>query len=530
MMKRLALLCILLSTVATVVYADDVHTRVKYVGAGQVYLDAGRLQGVQQGDTVLIRRHDVTLATLLATFVADHSTSCNVPADIPPLHEGDEAIITVATASAPAAKEDTTRATQVSPPSISPVETRVRRANRVSGRIGVQYFAQGDHNALHFDFQRPSLTLRLLVTNLWGSAYKLSVRMNGRRTIRQRELGPNTQSGWTGRVYEIALSYDDPNASVSYAAGRVLPDHLRGILPFDGMQAAYRLNRSVAVGAVAGTLPDLTTTEPTGSETQFGAYAVYERGGGRSLSATLGMIGQYHRGIVSREFIYQQFNCAFDPKFYMFESGEINVNRGWKRNAGERAFDLANVQVSAGYNPLSPVTLALSVDDRANYRTWETRTTPDSLFDDSRRQGTHVNAAWRAWRPLRLTAGGGLSWRDAAGHAARSTNLGAALADLPLRGTTISLAWSAFDNAYISGAQPSLMLAQQLGARLLASVQIGRNTYRYQTDGAHVKNNWFKVQADAYLTRALYAATYFETYRGDSPDVNSFFVELGIRL
>jgi hypothetical protein len=530
MMKHLAILCILLLALAALVRAEEVHTRVKYVGAGQVYLDAGRLQGVQSGDTVIIRRHDAQLVTLLATFVADHSTSCNVPAKTPELRVDDEVVILITAAPTTAAKEDTTHPVSAIAATVSPGNVKVRRTNHVSGRIGVQYLMQSDHDPLHFNYQQPSLTVRLLVEDLWGSPYQLSVRMNGRRTIRQQELGPNTQSGWTGRVYEIALAYTDPNAAFSWAAGRVLPDHLRGILPFDGMQAAYRVSNQVAVGGVAGTLPNLTTTEPSGSETQFGAYAAYERDGGHSLSATVGLIGQYHRGIVSREFIYQQVSYIPQARFYMFESGEVNVNRAWKRGAGERAVDLANMLVSAGYNPVSSIMLGLSVDDRANYRTWETRTTPDSLFDDSRRQGTHLNMAWRAWRLLRLTAGGGLSWRDAAGHAARSANFGASLADLPMSGTTVSLAWMTFDNAYIRGSQPSAQVSQQLAARWLVSAQIGSNTYDYQTGGANVKNNWFKIQADVFFTRAIYAATYFEAYRGDSPDVNNFFVEWGIRL
>jgi hypothetical protein len=530
MIKRLIFFFILLWAILATVDAEEVHTRVKYVGAEQVYLDAGRLQGVQQGDTVFIQRGHMSLDTLLATFVADHSTSCNVPPSSPVLRVDDEAIIFIRAAAISVVQADTTQTQQVSPSFVQQNSLKARRANRVSGRLGVQYLTQSDHDVLHFNYWQPSLTVRLLVEDLWGSAYKLSVRMNGRRTIRERDLGPNTRSAWTGRVYEIALWYDDPHSVLSYAAGRVLPDHLRGIQPFDGMQAAYRLNDKVVVGAMAGTLPDLTTSEPTGSATQFGGYALYERGAGRSFSATIGLIGQYHRGVVSREFIYQQFSYVPSARFNLYESGEVNVNRAWKRAAGERSLDLANILVSANYTPISSFMLGLSVDDRANYRTWENRTTPDSLFDNSRRQGAHVNAAWRVWRPLRVMAGSGWSWRDATGRAARSANIGATLVDLPVRGMMLSPAWMTFDNAYIRGSQPSFLLSQQVAARWLASVQMGRNTYNYQVGGTRVQNHWFKVQADAYVTRSLYATAYFETYRGDSPDVNSFFVEWGIRL
>ena len=54
-------------------------------------------------------------------------------------------------------------------------------------------------------------------------------------------------------------------------------------------------------------------------------------------NATLAAAGEYYKGQISREFVYEQTNYSLSDKWSGYQSAEININRGWRKTSGTSA-------------------------------------------------------------------------------------------------------------------------------------------------------------------------------------------------
>ncbi|HEY6555245.1 MAG TPA: hypothetical protein VI669_17945, partial [Vicinamibacteria bacterium] len=76
---------------------------VKYRSAANVYLDAGRAQGLIVGDRLRVVAGDATVAELEVLFAAEQSASCRVVSETRPVRAGDKAVLVPRKETAPAA-------------------------------------------------------------------------------------------------------------------------------------------------------------------------------------------------------------------------------------------------------------------------------------------------------------------------------------------------------------------------------------------------------------------------------------------
>ena len=82
-MRVLGMAALLLTLVLTAApqvarATDEAVCTVRYVSSEHVYLDAGRLAGLDVGAAVRVLRDGVQLGELLVVHAADHSASCRV--------------------------------------------------------------------------------------------------------------------------------------------------------------------------------------------------------------------------------------------------------------------------------------------------------------------------------------------------------------------------------------------------------------------------------------------------------------------
>ncbi len=512
---------------------DEVHTTVKYISASGIYLDAGRLHGVCAGDRVDVMRSDSLLAILEVQFVADGSSSCRLLESTGVIRVGDLAVISVAfptSADTLISRPETLPESVNEEPVLRP-ERRNTRANRFSGRVGFTSMWQEDRAESSNNIAQPALTVRVRAENLLSTRHTMSIRLRGRQTIRDREWNDHDHRRWTGRIYEWSLTFDDPRSVVRYGAGRVLTNPLRGIGYFDGAFFDYRAANHITVGIFGGTEPDKRTTEFNTSETKYGIYGSFYRGSGtgHQFTATLAMAGRYVEGNVNREFVYEQMDYSIGSKFWLLQSAELNINRKWRAETGSSAVEFVNALFSLRYNVTSDWSASLSYDNRQNYRTWETKDTPDSLFENSRRAGVRFNLRWRALESVSIGGGYGSRMSTVQDRNAVTFTGDVLWTDALMNGVTVSTSVIGFSNVYTKGTQPSLAVSKNVIPSLMTMLQVGRNEYEYRTVSEKVRNDWIKLRLDARLTAHLYGAAYVEHYEGDSPALNRLFLETGFR-
>ena len=462
---RVLLLVILI--VSSAAHAEILQTTVKYVAVDAVYLDAGRLQGVQNGDQGEIKRGDSLLARIEVVFVADNTASCKILSSSGEARVGDVVMLQI-TPLPPAAAPDTV--VVASPASTSPDTLRKStkgKHTRLTGRIGVQMLSQDDRGELNHDYVEPSLSLRAQISNLFGSHHTFSVRLRSRNVDR----ASSNESEWTHRLYEAALHYDNPDSRLHYSAGRMLSNRMSGMGYLDGLLFDYKLVPQFVLGAFGGSQPDLRSYDVKTDQPKAGVFAAYERGhyDTGKLTGTLALAGNYVSGEISREFMYEQIMYS-QTKFFFYQSSEVNINRGWRKDMEGSSLALSNILLNTRWSPQKWLSTTLSYDNRTNYRTYETRTVPDSLFDDALRQG------WRLGFNLRLPAKtyalveGGWRFKEGEGQETRSATFGVGAYDLLGSRISLDARVNSFRSEFSDGVQPSVTVARQLLAQLRLSL------------------------------------------------------------
>jgi len=483
------------------------ETTVKYVSVSAIYLDAGRSQGIQKGDPGEIRRADSLIARVEVEFVADNSASCRLLESSGIIRVGDRAIVQITPP--PKVETDTTSHQPVpAAPAPAPLRKPPKASiNRVTGSASVQALSQNDLGQSNRDFVEPAFVLRGQLDNLAGTQHTLSVRLRSVKTDRQ--LGASQE--WTHRLYEFALYYRNPDARISYGAGRLLSNRLSGIGYLDGATLEYRMNPVWSVGAFGGAQPDLRTFGFDKKQTKAGVFAAYDRGSFATshLSGTLALAGNYQNSNISREFAYEQLSYSVQ-RLFLYQSAEANINRGWRKAAEGSSIDLSNVLLNARYSPLGWLTTTLSYDNRTNFRTYETRFTPDSVFDHALRQGWKLGANAKLPQRLYLLGEAGVRTKQNEGTETRTLTGGIGSYDLFRSGFQLDARFTTFQGRFSKGYQPTFSVSRDILHRGRAGVQLGSNRYTIEQLPGTVDNRWVRLNTDWYLSRHIYGSAYGE--------------------
>jgi len=520
----LALLAFALSSVAA-----EVQTKVQYVSTTAVYLNAGRQAGIAQGDTVVISRDGKELIRLAVSFVAGNSSSCELVNAPTIVVKDDKAVVFVKEI---LKTEDSiavqTYDAEVTPKTRSKFLRPTERPNQLSGRIGVGYTMQDDREQTNYDYTEPSLSVRASLSRVSGSDLSAKVNLKLRRTERENK----DLSSSSNRIYEAMLVYEPQDKPLSAGAGRLMLRETRGMGYLDGAYVKYDLASNWKIGAVGGIEPDLQNTKIESDVKKYGAFAAFEKplSSSSTIQTTASIAGRYLKDEISREFLYQQISFLGGSKFRLFESTEINLNRGWLKDAEGSTFTLASFLLDARYNFSRSLGFSLGYDNRTNYYTAETRSIPDSIFASSLQQGLRASIDTRFGDAF--SAELGLASRDGESDFSSNTSGWVRVGSSNLIKSQVSayarLRW--FDSVYSKGTQPSLMISRFLTDWLDAGLEFGSNNYDLVATSESISQQWASAILDFSFAKQFYASTEYEQGFGDGRDATLLSLSLGYRF
>ncbi|MFC2170624.1 hypothetical protein ACFLQJ_01445 [Calditrichota bacterium] len=529
---KLLITILLLSTLLHVSsIAREVETVVKYISSESIYLDAGKIHGIAKGDIGEIKRDNRVIASIEVVFVADNSSSCTVLESSDEIRIGDIAVIVVKDDAILEQEEITiTEKNVITKEPIKP-QFKQEQTNRLSGRIGVQYYFQDDQNDHNIDIKQPSLKIKSRINNLLGTNHQLNVNFRIRRNTRNSHDPENTATDWNNRIYEVSLSYVDPANPFQYKAGRILSNRISGIGRIDGALLDYRVNEQFAAGLFGGTQPDFATSNISTDETKTGVYLNYQTDlqENADLGCTIALAGRYRNSEISKEFIYEQINFSYFRKLYLYQSSEIGVNRSWRKEVSESSLQLSNLLLNARYSFSRAFSINAGYDNNTLTRTYETRDTPDSLFDDSQRQGFRTGFNLLLPYKIYTNARVGLRLRDSDNSSTRTLSYGIGRRNLFSSGVGINLNLNIFDNPSTTGAQPFIQISKMFFRQLNTVVIVGQNQYSLNNYNEQVVHNWLKTEFDYYFAGPYSVSVYSEIYRGDNFNTNRYFIELNVK-
>jgi hypothetical protein len=361
-------------------------TLVTAVTMGTIYVGAGRADGVREGTVLRVPRLG-DRASYAVRFLASKSAAARGDSLAPLPQVGDTVVYTAVI------EQATTTAYQ-------PGTTGKRKAGPpLRGRIGIRYLGSWER-ASDVSMRQPGIELLLDGPITPGGPVGVNLDIRSRRTSVLRPGSGLATTGVLG-VYQAAIRIQ-PKGAFRAMLGRQYAPVLAGVGLYDG--ALLEVQKPTwGVGLMAGIAPDPGSLALSSDTKQAGFFV---QGRNQPLapvrwSLTFGAMGSYVKGEVNREFGFVQGTFG-TRAVSVLALQEVDLNRGWKVEAGEPRLGLTSTFVSVTVTPLQSLYLQAGLDSRRNVRLYRDLVTPEEVFDDRFRQGYWAGATLTIAKKLRI--------------------------------------------------------------------------------------------------------------------------------
>lgn len=383
---------------------------VTYISGPTVYLDAGTRAGLTQGAHLTVLRDTTFVAELAVQYISSSSAACTiVRASSFTVAAGDSARYSPAAVPVAAAT-----ASGALPARESPGFTR-RPANRLRGRLGVRYLMVDPGTGPAGVVTQPALDLRLDGTHLSDSPVGIAVDVRAQRSIMQPpdSLHPApTYPLNVTRVYKAALQWNPAGSATTVTIGRQFSSTSSSVGLFDGVALDVAHPRW-SVGAFGGLQPSWYNFGFSDSTREYGAYVQWHNVSMRLpvWSFTVGGVGAYTMGQINREFTYATA-MVMSSRFTAYVTQELDINRGWKAAQEHTAATPTSTFATFQFSVSDAFSLNGGVDNRRNVLLYQNYVNPETVFDNSFRQGMwggatlNLRGRFRLSGEARTTSGG----------------------------------------------------------------------------------------------------------------------------
>jgi len=356
---------------------------VTFVSGPEIYVGAGRQEGLIEGAELFVVRRDSVVSTLRVKFVASHQSSCEVIRGANDLAVGD---VVRFIPRVPAAGTGATVA------AARPRGPRRLSGPGIHGRLGTRDLhatsttdSSGNVTG-STGFNQPSFDLRLSGLSIGGTPIGLSVDLRTRRTMTSSTGQPNSVDGKT-RIYQAAIYWGAPGAGFRTVAGRQYVTAVTSVSMFDG--GLIELNGPrVAFGLFGGLEPDALSLGFSRDIQDYGGYLQFHNrsGTGRSWVVTTGAVGSLEANHANRVFGFVQTSVT-NRNFSFFGLQEVDYYPPWKVQLGEKMFSFTSQYATGLFQASRWLAFSGSYDKRRSVRLYRDTQNPETTFDDAYRQG-----------------------------------------------------------------------------------------------------------------------------------------------
>ncbi len=500
---------------------------VKYVSVDGIYIDAGKQQGLVIGSKLFVVRSGKRIATLKVQHLSTRSAACVIIRGSRNIKKGDRVVFAAQGATGVKNRNNLNQRK----PATRKRKTRKRPVNALSGFLAVQSYFQQDMSGGQLSIVEPGIEGKLVVKNLAGSGLALRIRHRSRFYHRSRAISSITPNNeWTHRLYELALVYDLDGMPVEFGFGRVLSPHIRGLGYIDGAHFAMRMNPHMLLGFAAGSEPNDATSSLHFSRKKLGMFLTYERHSqnGQRLASTLALSASYEQNHVNREFVYLQNTYSFLQWFSLYQSVEVDINRGWRKQAQGHAFSFSNLYIIANAMPASFLSLNFSYDARRNVRTFDSFGIPDSLFDFSLHQGVSGGFSLTLPHDMSLRANASLRFQQGPTNDNFYGSIYYGIRNFPRRGHALAARLAFFNTPFSRGVRP--VLSYRFPFKRRVNVSLSGGGYIYRTGTRQISNYYGEISSYASIARRYYASFHLRQYFDSQLQSMQLFLESGMNF
>jgi hypothetical protein len=478
--------------------------RITYLTGGTAYLDAGRLDGLREATRVEVVRGRAIVGVLKVAFLGSHRASCDIVSTTAVLVVGDS--VRFVPVAEPKDSSLATRNAYVSPP----LRAGIRR---LRGRVGAQYFVMRQRDGTAGGLSQPAIDLMLAGHPFGAPALEVALDMRTRRTRTTLSDGSAVTDD-RNRVYQAALTFNAPGSPTRLTIGRQLSGNLASVGLFDGA-LAERQTPAWTLGMFTGSQPEPLRLGFSSAVVEGGGYIQRHSRPGTPApwAVTFGVSGSYQDVHANREFAFLG-GSYLGRRLTAFLTQEVDYYRWWKLLPGMRAISPTSTFALVQWRVTDGVTLDGGFDNRRNVRLYRDAVNPETVFDDTFRQGAWAGVWLQLSRRYRLGFDARSSGGGPAGNAnAYTVSFGADR--LTRFGGTLRTRSTYYTNPQSRGWLESAAVAFAPGERLRLNMNAGLRAVRDPlADPSHVLVTWVGADLDVTLARAWYGMLSATRQRG----------------
>jgi hypothetical protein len=400
---------------------------------------------------------------------------------------------------------------------------------RTRGGLSLGWRRTWDETEAGFDFEQRTVRLDLTAWDLGRRPYRFEVRLRTREDLRHRDTDafdvPRDER--RDRIYALSLRYEPPEGRFSWALGRL------GATPaaigfLDGGLLEMRLNGPLRLGGFFGRRSEIQSDDLDEAGQKYGGFLrVSPPLRGAAWDFTLTGVRETAGDDVSREYAGLQGRFA-KGAFSSWQWVELDFNRDWREELAAESVQLSNLSLAGAYRFSSSTSAALSYDRRRNYRTAETRSVPEELFDRFVRQGLRASVDVTPTKGVGLRAF--VNWREREGETDDALAYGAGMRLPTPAETQLSLDAAGFSNGVTSGVQGFVTLARRFRqAHALLAYDLSTFTLDAE-DGTRYTNHSLRLSVRGDVGRHVWLLGEVEMEKGDESEGPRVWVEAGYRF
>ncbi len=503
--------------------------RITYITGSSVYLDAGRQDGLREGDPVEVIRDGTPIALLKVSFLSEHRASCTIVSSSAPPAVGDLVRYSSRAPASSRSSGSTGAGDATAGGSAQPgARSSPGWTGGLHGRAGVRYLTVRDSDGVDNGFSQPALDLKVDGYGVGGSDFDLNVDVRARQTYRS---APGADDVRLNQVYRLATTYHLPGTRQRLTVGRQFAPNLEAVSIFDGL--LYDMNGDRWGGGLfTGTQPDPSDFGIDSTVRDYGGYYLVHSlpETSRQWAITLGLIDSYADGSVNREWLYLQTRYR-GPRLSGFLTQEVDYNRSWKTSvAGESTFAPTSTFASFHVRASDRVTFYVGYDNRRSVRIWLDRVTPATQFDDTFRRGSWAGATFRPGRHVffggdaRSSAGGPSGQANGWSGNFGFDGIGRVNFDFSARSTR-------YTNVHSDGWLHTVTAGLDLGRPAHLELAIGRVEESDASDPILDRTDeWYGLDIDLALGRSWFLILSEERYTGTSQDNDQTYAAVTYRF
>ena len=325
---------------------------------------------------------------------------------------------------------------------------------------------------------------------------------------------------------------DDRDQTWHIALGRIGGRMTNSAGPFDGLAVNRRLGAQTRFGLFGGFAPEWGSLGFGTDDHLLGADFHYNRrtANGRTLDLVMAGIGRYRSGEISREYVTMTTTWRGSKGLSLLQAAEVDFNRGWRQDAGARSVVLSSIAFTGRYQFNRQLSADLGYDNREPVRTWETRSLPDSLFENAGRKGLRASVRLRPVGRVTLNLSGNLRKDDRSGEDITSWNARVNAPGVLMDRLNLYGGLRSFDGPWLSGWAPMMGLTKALQSGYNLRTEAGYYSYTGNIDDSSRSNTWALLGVSKDLSAKLSASMEYRQDWGDDIEGRRWFLELRRRF